>query len=45
MYVSEGREKTAGDWEMERQQSVYEGLRNAGFNDRAEACRMDGVES
>ena len=32
----------AHDREMERQQHVYESLRNSGFTDRAEACRMDG---
>ncbi len=41
-YQSEGREKTPYDREMERQQNVYESLRNSGFNDRAEACRTDG---
>lgn len=41
-YQSDGLEKTPHDREMERQQHVYEGLRNSGFNDRAEACRMDG---
>lgn len=41
-YQAEGREKTTYDREMERQQNVYESLRNSGFNDRAEACRMDG---
>ena len=40
--VAKGREKTPYDREMERQQNVYESLRNSGFNDRAEACRMDG---
>jgi hypothetical protein len=34
--------KTPYDREMERQQNVYESLRNSGFNDRAEACRTDG---
>jgi len=41
-YVAEGGAKTPYDREMERQQNVYESLRNSGFNDRAEACRMDG---
>ncbi len=41
-YPSEGRERTPYDREMERQQNVYESLRNSGFNDRAEACRTDG---
>lgn len=41
-YQSEGRERTSYDREMERQQNVYESLRNSGFNDRAEACRTDG---
>jgi tetratricopeptide (TPR) repeat protein len=41
-YVAEGSPKTPYDREMERQQNVYESLRNSGFNDRAEACRMDG---
>ncbi len=41
-YQSEVREKTPYDRDMERQQNVYESLRNSGFNDRAEACRTDG---
>ena len=41
-YVAEGGVKTPYDREMERQQNVYESLRNSGFNDRAEACRTDG---
>lgn len=41
-YAADGRESTAHDREMERQQHVYESLRNSGFTDRAEACRMDG---
>ncbi|ULA60544.1 MAG: TPRREGION domain-containing protein [Nitrospira sp.] len=41
-YVAEGGVKTPYNREMERQQNVYESLRNSGFNDRAEACRMDG---
>ena len=41
-YQSDVREKTPYDREMERQQNVYESLRNSGFNDRAEACRTDG---
>jgi len=41
-YQQEGREQTAYDRERERQQNVYESLRNSGFNDRAEACRTDG---
>ncbi|MBS0170887.1 MAG: tetratricopeptide repeat protein [Nitrospira sp.] len=41
-YQSDVREKTQYDRDMERQQNVYESLRNSGFNDRAEACRMDG---
>lgn len=41
-YQSDGQETTPYDREMERQQNVYESLRNSGFDDRAEACRMDG---
>ena len=41
-HVAEGGVKTPYDREMERQQHVYESLRNSGFNDRAEACRTDG---
>ena len=41
-YQPEVREKTPYDRDMERQQNVYESLRNSGFNDRAEACRTDG---
>ena len=41
-YAADGRESTAHDREMERQQHVYESLRSSGFTDRAEACRMDG---
>ncbi len=41
-YQPEGRERTVYDREMERQQNVYESLRNSGFTDRAEACRVDG---
>lgn len=40
--VADGGVKTPYDREMERQQNVYESLRNSGVNDRAEACRTDG---
>ena len=41
-YRTDARERTPYDREMERQQNVYESLRNSGFSDRAEACRTDG---
>lgn len=40
-YSSDQREKTPLDLERERQQNVYESLRNSGFEARAEACRND----
>lgn len=43
-YVAEGLEKAAYDRERERQQNVYESLRNSGSNERVEACRMDGAK-
>lgn len=41
-YQSDAREKTLLDREREQPQGVYENLRNSGFNDRAEACRLAG---
>ena len=38
---SDAREKAPLDREREYQQSVYESLRNSGFEARAEACRND----
>lgn len=41
-YQTEEREKTPLDREREYQHNAYESLRNSGFNDRAEACRING---
>lgn len=40
-YDSGGGVKSTYDREREREHNVYESLRNSGFYDRAEACRMD----